>query len=120
MPHEVDMTKALIMSLEEWWSAEPAAQTVGKVILAVGEFTCVEPELLVRSFAHQRLEKAFLRSAELQIQPIPFVAHCDQCQSDYQPDIGLEYRCPTCQTGLHNIKSGRELKITQVDWISTN
>ncbi|MEM7126945.1 MAG: hydrogenase maturation nickel metallochaperone HypA [Chloroflexota bacterium] len=116
MPHEVDMTKALIMSLEEWWLEEPKPQPVSRVVLEVGAFTCVEPDLLVRSFAQQRLQKAFLQSAELEIKPVPFVAHCDQCDRTYQPDIGLEYRCPTCEAGLHNIKSGRELKIAQVEW----
>lgn len=116
MPHEVDMTRALIQSLEEWWSGQTAAQPVGRVVLQVGEFTCVEPDLLRRSFAQQRQQTGFLQSAELHIQPIPFVAYCEQCSAKYHPDIGLEYRCPACQSGLHNIISGRELKIAQVEW----
>ena len=116
MPHEIDMTQALIQSLEEWWATEPDAQSVGRVVLQVGEFTCVEPELLRRSFAQQRQQTEFLQSAELYIEHIPFVAFCDHCQTNYLPDIGLEYQCPTCRAGLHNIISGRELKIAQVDW----
>lgn len=120
MPHEVDMTRALIQSLEEWWVTQPAAQPVGRVVLQVGEFTCVEPDLLRRSFTQQKQRTDFLRSADLQIENIPFVAYCEQCLSNYYPDIGLEYRCPQCDSGLHNIISGRELKIAQVNWVNNN
>lgn len=120
MPHEVDMTRALIQSLEEWWSTQPAAQPVGRVVLQVGEFTCVEPDLLRRSFAQQRQRTEFLQSAELQIENIPFVAYCEGCLANYHPDIGLEYRCPTCDSGLHHILSGRELKIAHVEWAKKN
>ena len=117
MPHEVDMTKALILSLKEWWAEAQEARQVRAVILQVGDFTCVEPDLLTRSFAQQRLSVPFLQDAELVIHPIPFVAHCRACVQDYRPDLGLHYACPTCQAPLHDIRSGRELKIERVEWI---
>ena len=116
MPHEVDMTKVLILSLKEWWAEEPDSRRVSTVILQVGDFTCVEPDLLSRSFAQQRSSVPFLENAELVIHPVPFVAHCGTCDQDYRPDLGLQYACPVCQSPLHEIRSGRELKIERVEW----
>ena len=118
MPHEVDMTKALILSLREWWKGQGERFPVKSVILRVGEFTCVEPGLLVTAFARQRAETPFLRDAELVIRESPFVAHCRDCREDYRPEIGLRYACPTCRAPMDEIRSGRELKIERVEWNS--
>ena len=117
MPHEVDMTRALILSLREWWADEPGARPVGEVVLQVGDFTCVEPALLQSSFKVQRQTESFLKDADLVISPIPFVAHCRECRADYSPELKLEYACPACRTALHDIRSGRELKIERVTWL---
>jgi hydrogenase nickel incorporation protein HypA/HybF len=110
------MTKALIISLKAWWAEERPPGPIRTVILQVGEFTCVEPDLLLSSFARQQREVSFLKEAELIIRNIPFVAHCRTCMQDYRPDLGLQYACPTCKAALHEIRSGRELKIERVEW----
>lgn len=115
MPHEIDMTKALIISLREWWLDQPERRPVGQVTLLVGKFTCVEPALLRSAFARQKLN-TFLNDAELVIQDSPFIAHCQGCAEDYSPDLGLRYSCPTCGAAMEEIRSGRELKILRVDW----
>jgi hydrogenase nickel incorporation protein HypA/HybF len=109
------MTKALILSLKEWWSQQSEPLPVARVILKVGQFTCVEPALLRTAFARQR-ENTFLHNAELVIKESPFVAHCRICDQDYRPEIGLEYACPSCGAALDEIRSGRELKIERIEW----
>src|SRR5260221_7480393 len=116
MPHEVDMTKALIMSLADWVSEQGHADSVESVLLQVGKFTCVEPALLVSSFVNQRKKYAWLADAKLLIRDIPFIAYCETCQAEYSPEMRLQYACPTCQAALHTIRSGRELKIERVQW----
>ena len=116
MPHEVDMTKALILGLKEWWEADAHRQPLRTIVLQVGDFTCVEPALLVSTFAAQRSAVPFLRGAELEIAPIPFVAFCQACRREYRPDLGREYGCPDCGAALHDIRSGRELRIARVEW----
>ena len=116
MPHEVDMTKALIMSLRDWWLDNAEGRAVKEVILQVGAFTCVEPDLLITSFDEQREEESFLKTAQLSVKDIPFIAFCSDCKEEYQPDLGLEYACPKCSRALHDIRSGRELKIERVIW----
>ncbi|MEN9860116.1 MAG: hypothetical protein RLZZ515_598, partial [Cyanobacteriota bacterium] len=46
--HEVDMTKCLVLSMNEWREQHQSEQPkVSKVHLQVGDFTCVEPDQLV-------------------------------------------------------------------------
>src|SRR5205085_1201993 len=89
---------------------------VRRVVLLVGRFTCVEPSLLVSAFSKQRRGTPFLETADLVIRESPFVAHCRACRSDYTPEIGHRYACPTCGAALDEIRSGRELKIERVEW----
>ena len=117
MPHEVDMTRALILSLRDWHAGQSKSRPIRRVLLLVGQFTGVEPDLLRSAFARQKLDTAFLREAELVIRESPFVAHCRGCNQDYQPDIGLRYACPTCGAAMDEIRSGRELKIERVEWV---
>ncbi|MCW3061639.1 MAG: hydrogenase nickel insertion protein HypA [Capsulimonas sp.] len=109
------MTKALMMSLKDWYSQQTERWPVRRVQLLVGEFTCVEPDLLRTAFAKQKLG-TFLENAEIAIRDSPFIAFCRNCEREYKPDINLEYGCPECRAPLDEIRSGRELKIEKVDW----
>jgi hydrogenase nickel incorporation protein HypA/HybF len=115
MPHEVDMTKALMLSLRDWWEQQPTPRPIRRVILVVGQFTCVEPALLRTSFAAQKIG-TFLHDADLVIRESPFIAYCRSCAQEYTPDLGLRYACPACGAALDEIRSGRELKIERVEW----
>jgi hydrogenase nickel incorporation protein HypA/HybF len=113
--HETDMTKALILTVRDWWSVQPEQPEIAKIHLLVGQFTCVEPASLQFAFAAQT-RNTFLEKAELVIQDVPLVAFCHTCQQDYHPEIGLQYACPTCQGPMEDIRSGRELKIDRVEY----
>lgn len=113
--HETDMTKALIMTVRDWWESQPEQRAVEKIHLVVGKFTCVEPASLQFAFDVQT-RHTFLEEAELVITETPLVAHCHPCQSDYHPEYGRQYSCPTCGHPMDDIRSGRELKIDRVEW----
>ena len=113
--HETDMTKALIMTVQEWWDAQPTHPPVKKIHLIVGAFTCVEPASLQFAFEVQT-RNTFLDQAELVIQETPLIAYCHSCQQDYRPEYGRQYSCPTCGHPMDDIRSGRELKIDRVEW----
>ncbi|MGF1569100.1 MAG: hydrogenase maturation nickel metallochaperone HypA [Nodosilinea sp.] len=113
--HETDMTKALILTVRNWWAAQPGQPEVSRVHLTVGRFTCVEPVSLQFAFEVQT-RGTFLDGAELVIQEIPLVAFCHPCQREYRPDIGQQYACPTCGSPMDDIRSGRELKIERVEY----
>ncbi len=113
--HETDMTKALILTVRDWWEEQPGQPAIEKVHLTVGKFTCVEPVGLQFAFEVQ-IRGTFLEGAELVISETPLIAYCHDCQCEYRPEIGLQYACPTCKSPMGDIRSGRELKIDRVEY----
>ena len=115
--HETDMTKALILTVKDWWEAQPERPKISCVYLIVGKFTCVEPMSLQFAFEVQS-RNTFLEGAKLEIQETPLIAFCHRCQQDYHPEIGIQYACPQCHSPMDDIRSGRELKIDRVEYCS--
>lgn len=113
--HETDMTKALILTVRDWWEAQPEQPPVEKVHLVVGQFTCVEPAGLQFAFDAQT-QGTFLDGAELVIRETPLIAFCLTCQAEYRPEVGQRYACPKCEAPMVEIRSGRELKIDRVEY----
>lgn len=113
--HETDMTKALILTVSDWMTAQPDHPPIKTVYLTVGEFAGVEPASLQFAFQVQR-QNTCLAEAELVIQEVPLVAFCHPCQQEYRPEIGLQYACPDCQSPMAEIRSGRELRIDRVEF----
>ena len=117
--HETDMTKALIMTVRDWWESQPERPQISHVHLTVGKFTCVEPVSLQFAFEVQT-KNTFLDGAALVIRETPLIAFCHQCQHDYEPQIGIQYACPDCRSPMEDIRSGRELKIDRIEYSSTS
>jgi hydrogenase nickel incorporation protein HypA/HybF len=115
--HETDMTKALILTVKDWWSEQPEKIQVSRVHLTVGQFTCVEPASLEFAFEVQT-RQTFLENAKLVIKETPLIAFCHPCQQEYRPEIGMRYACPICNSSMEDIRSGRELKIDRIEYIS--
>ena len=102
--HEVDMTKCLVLSMNEWRQQHQ-----------VGTFTCVEPDQLVTTWK-AAVQSSWLQGAELTIESIPLVGRCVCCESSYSPDPEQAYRSPCCNHPMEEIISGRELRIRSVDY----
>jgi hydrogenase nickel incorporation protein HypA/HybF len=115
--HETDMTRALIMTVKDWWETQPNHPKISHVHLVVGQFTCVEPVSLQFAFEVQT-KNTFLDGATLVIRETPLIAFCHQCQRDYRPEIGVQYACPDCRSPMDDIRSGRELKIERLEYSS--
>ncbi|MGL5792798.1 MAG: hydrogenase maturation nickel metallochaperone HypA [Waterburya sp.] len=113
--HETDMTKALILTMKDWYREQSDKLQIEKIHLIVGEFTCVEPMSLKFAFKVQT-RNTFLEGVELIIKDIPLIAFCHTCQQEYKPKIGLQYSCPDCQAPMEDIRSGRELKIDHIEY----
>jgi hydrogenase nickel incorporation protein HypA/HybF len=114
--HEVDMTKCLVLSMNEWRQQhEPGLPLVSQVHLQVGDFTCVEPDQLVHTW-RIAIQNSWLAGAELTIEQIPLVARCVCCNSTYRPSSDQAYQSPCCGHPMEDIVSGRELRIRSVDY----
>lgn len=113
--HEIDMTKALLITIRNWWEEQPEKPQISTVHLTVGQFTCVEPVSLQFAFEAQT-RGTFLEGATLEIQETPLIAFCHRCQQEYRPEIGIQYACPECRSPMDDIRSGRELKIDRIEY----
>ena len=113
--HETDMTKALILTIKDWWESQPEQPQISCIHLIVGKFTCVEPVSLQFAFEVQT-RNTFLDEAKLIIQETPLIAFCHSCQQEYEPEIGIQYACPKCHSPMDDIRSGRELKIDSIEY----
>ncbi len=114
--HEVDMTKCLLLSMQEWKQQHaPRQPRVSTVHLQVGAFTCVEPSQLVFTW-EAAVQGSWLAGARLAIEPVPLVGRCLVCSSTYGPQPEQAYRSPCCNHPMEEIVSGRELRIRSVDY----
>ena len=112
------MTKALILTVQNWWEEQPEKPQISKVHLTVGQFTCVEPVSLQFAFEVQT-RNTFLEGATLEIRETPLIAFCHQCQQEYRSEIGIQYACPACRSPMDDIRSGRELKIDRLEYVGS-
>ena len=114
--HEVDMTRCLLLSMQEWSQQHaPRQPSVQRVHLQVGTFTCVEPDQLAFTW-RAAVKGSWLDGSELAIESIPLVGRCVCCNSTYAPSVDHGYRSPCCDHPMEEIVSGRELKIRSVDY----
>ena len=68
--HEVDMTKCLLLALQQWREQQASPQAmVDTIHLDVGRFTCVEPDQLQFTF-QAAIAGTWLDGAQLQIEEI--------------------------------------------------
>lgn len=109
------MTKALMITIQDWWESQPDKPQITTVHLIVGKFTCVEPQSLQFTFEVQT-QGTFLEGANLSITETPLIAYCHRCQTEYYPDIGTQYACSKCRSPMEDIRSGRELKIDRLEY----
>ncbi len=114
--HEVDMTRCLLLSMEEWKQRHaPATPKVSTVHLLVGTFTCVEPEQLVTTW-QVAVQSSWLAGARLAIESVPLLGRCVLCNGTYSPRAEQGYRSPCCLHPMEEIVQGRELKIRSIDY----
>ena len=114
--HEVDMTKCLLISLNQWRELQQESTAMVETVhLDVGRFTCVEPDQLVTTY-NAAVQGSWLDGSRLAIHEIAFVGRCIVCASDYTPIAESAYRSPCCDHPLEQIVSGRELRIRSIDY----
>jgi len=114
--HEVDMTKCLLLSMQDWRQRHgPVSPSVEVVHLQVGDFTCVEPAQLVSTW-DVAIRGSWLEGARLSIESIPLVGRCVRCSATYRPSADAAYRSPCCDHPMEEVVSGRELRIRSVDY----
>ena len=87
---------------------------VSKVQLVIGELTGVVPDAM-RFCWEVCTEKTPCEGAELIIMPMPAVALCSGCSSEFPFKRDSDYCCPQCGEAVREMLSGKELYIDYID-----
>ncbi len=86
---------------------------VEQVNLRIGKLSSVVPESLRFCFEIITRDTA-LSGAKLEIEEIPVVARCKDCQTQWTI-TGPAFKCEKCQSGSLEILSGQELEIVSLE-----
>ncbi len=108
--HEHSIARRLIRLVESSYNY-PDSQTIVAINVEVGTLSGVEPALLLSAFAMER-ESTVCEAAELNIQAIPMVGSCHDCQTE-QPIREFNFRCQTCNQPLRLI-TGDKLELISI------
>lgn len=110
--HEVSIMGEIFEIINENISTHNIKK-VNKVVLKIGEFSCVEDSAL--KFAFQAFSKdTESEKAELVINRVKAKAQCSECGQLF--DISFtDKKCPKCHVFSNNIISGYELLLDEIE-----
>ena len=109
--HELSIAVNIVETVVE---SLPSPDTkVEKVFLKIGKLSGVVTGALMFSF-DVATEDSQLEGSELEIEEIPVVVRCEECETDTELDDPPIFRCGSCGAPTPNIKQGKELEITSV------
>jgi len=111
--HELSIVHSIVETAEA--SARQAnALRVLKVNLRVGVLSGVVKDSLLFCYEFST-QDTMLEGSSLEIEVLPVIIHCSQCQEDRElPDI-QRFRCPVCDTPSGDLRQGRELEIGSLE-----
>jgi hydrogenase nickel incorporation protein HypA/HybF len=105
-------TSTLSLVLEH--ARRASATRVARVRVRVGALSGVDAEAL--RFAFSAVTAGTLaEQAELEIEPVPAVAHCARCDEEFAADADFVCVCPRCGDLSGDIRQGRELVLAQIE-----
>ena len=110
--HEANVAAGILRSVEQV-ARENNSSRVTSMRLQVGEFTCIQPDML--RFCLEVLAKdTIARNATIYISRIQTRAGCLNCKSEFSIH-DIEFRCPRCSSTEIELVSGRELIIESIE-----
>jgi hydrogenase nickel incorporation protein HypA/HybF len=112
--HEVGIMESTLAAVRREALARNAAH-VDRIVLRIGVLSGVEPEAL--RFAFEACSPGTLaEGAEFDIVSVPALAHCPTCDRDFAPGAGFICCCPTCGNYSGDLRAGRELELSSIEF----
>ena len=84
-----------------------------RVVLEIGQFSGVEPDLLRFAFAAIKKGTA-LEHAGIVILVPPLLLYCRECENEYLGEID-DLCCPICMKDQFNVIRGREMLVKSIE-----
>lgn len=110
--HELSIAVNIVEAASQR-AAEAGAEKVSTVHLKVGALSGVVHDALTFSF-DIATDGTLLEGAALEIEAVPAVAFCPQCEAEKTLRHGYR-RCPDCGAPTPKLLRGQELEITAIE-----
>ena len=111
--HELGIVYHIIRDVENVARANGVRRVSG-VTLLLGEVSGVVPDLLLDAWRWAADKKTISQGAELIVEPVEAVTHCEACGRDYAT-VEHGKTCPHCGSGETYLLRGREVLIKQIE-----
>ena len=111
--HELGIVYHIIRDIENVARANGVRRVSG-VTLLLGEVSGVVPDLLLDAWRWAADKKTISQGAELIVEPVEAVTHCEACGRDYAT-VEHGKTCPHCGSGETYLLRGREVLIKQIE-----
>ncbi|MEG0132554.1 MAG: hydrogenase maturation nickel metallochaperone HypA [Clostridium sp.] len=110
--HEISIISSVIQMVEEN-SLKNNITKVSKVILQIGEFSCIEDSSM--KFAFEALSQGSIcEKADLELDRIRGRAYCSKCSKEF--NVGFTRKtCPDCNETSSEITSGYEILLYRIE-----
>lgn len=111
--HELGIVYHIIRDVENVARANGVSR-VSSVTLLLGEVSGVVPDLLLDAWRWAADKKPITEGAELVVEPVEAVTHCEACGRDYGT-VEHGKTCPHCGGGETYLLQGQEVMIKQIE-----
>lgn len=111
--HELGIVYHIIRDVENVACANGVSR-VTSVTLLLGEVSGVVPDLLADAWRWAADKKPLTQGAELKIETVPAVTHCESCGEDYAT-VEHGKTCPHCGSGETYLVQGQEVMIKEIE-----
>ena len=111
--HEMGLMDAVVRTVTRICEEDGSVQKVKKLTLEVGEISGVEPHFL-REVYPAVIEGTICEGAELAIEIVPGVFHCNICDFDFPADI-QKLECPKCHRDHLTPIAGNDFIIKEIE-----
>lgn len=111
--HELGIVYHIIRDVENVARAN-GVRRVSSVTLLLGEVSGVVPDLLLDAWRWAVDKKPITEGAELIVEPVAAVTHCEGCGRDYAT-VEHGKICPHCGSGDTYLLQGQEVMIKQIE-----
>ena len=111
--HEMGIVLHLAKTIDEICEEEQLTK-IGSVTLQVGEVSGIMTDLFVDCWNYFRAKHPHLTEAELKLETIPAVTHCDGCGKTYET-VKYGRQCPHCGSWETWLITGNECIIKEIE-----
>ena len=111
--HELGIVYHIIRDVENVARAH-GVRRVSSVTLLLGEVSGVVPDLMLDAWRWAADKKPITQGAELVVEPVEAVTHCEACGRDYAT-VEQGKTCPHCGSGETYLLQGQEVMIKQIE-----